>query len=169
MQSMETRSLCLSTVCLIASIPIAAISYLRLKTPEFDDNFAVRDETKLVLYSICGGFVAVALLSLVYHMVWSMAWSIVWSIGFLLAWATVYFLVTVWSTLYVVHRNKQWLSMTANRAPKDIVSLMRQSTSQKPSTPGSPNSTSIDAHSPRGATLAQVRPSAFAFGFRVLL
>ena len=51
------------TISAIAAAPISMITYLRFKTPAFDDGFAVRDETKFVLCSVCGGVAVIAAIS----------------------------------------------------------------------------------------------------------
>ena len=107
------------TIVTIASIPISTVFYLRLKTPKFDDNFAIRDETKNMILSILIGILFIAILVITGIVLTTSLneqqtrqLTIVTTILCYFIWASIYTLVTYFTTIYPVIKNKEeWGNM----------------------------------------------------------
>ena len=117
------------TISIISVIPISLIIYLRFKTPKFNDNFAIREETKNVLVCICFGFILVIITGILSLFIQFEPITIILNMSVYFIWSTIYTIIVYFTTIWVIDTNKQWLNKS--REESVIEEMKKKSTNEK--------------------------------------
>jgi len=118
------------TVLIISLIPLLFVLYLRMITPPFNDNFGIKEETRLILLSICFGLIIVSLFSFLSFMLDDVVISVAFTMSLHFIWSTIYTLILYIMTIWVIKKNKKWIG-NRGESVLDETPLIKHSNNQQ--------------------------------------